>query len=351
MFVPKNTFIAALLVNCKAFVPSSNALKNYENVNIIHSNNKLNISRQLKLPTLGTALSDIEPVQVCELKLDPVKNKVTSLHTQYRSVLEKSGVSNQCLEKILSHWSAPHRFYHGLNHLEKLLENIEQYRVDNNLSKDHTDIKFLLTTAFFHDVIYETLAPAGKNEDDSILFYRDNIDPKHHDVWVENSIESTKHRNPPHDSLARTFWQFDNAVVYKNDVKGFHQWEKEIRKEYQIHSYDAYKAGRLVFLESCVDKDHPKNQGLFHSLQHLQNFKNFIEDFKNIRPCIAIYECDDSFNGEDLKKVKALESQYDLVYLLTKDESQKTQLKDQLQCKVTSDQIVKIQAVADIKYI
>ena len=170
----------------------------------------------------------------------------------YKSVLNRY-IDAQSAFYLESAWNEPHRKYHNINHLNSILEYIEDKRFGLNIKT----YEVLVLAAFFHDAHYN---PRDKksHEDESIKKFLSSY--IHKDEAVKNMviqmIDSTRHRKIPLDDLVRLFWNADNAGFYK----GYDELVKNehlIRQEFIFVMPDLYKKGRIDFLKS--------NLGLFNN--------------------------------------------------------------------------------------
>ncbi len=155
-------------------------------------------------------------------------------------------------------WNEPHRKFHNINHLNRILVCIERNK--SRLSK--TDFETLVLAAFFHDAYYDPRNPS-KNEDESIRRFIASY--KFSNSKIENDviamIDSTKHRKVPDQYLIRMFWAADNIGFYDGYEKLL-KTEKMIRQEnihiplsvYKKKSIEFYKTNIGLF-DKEVDKD------------------------------------------------------------------------------------------------
>jgi len=178
-------------------------------------------------------------------------------------------ISEESLIHLEKLWTSKDRYYHNINHLEKIISNIQFQLVFKELPlvEKHT----LLLAAFFHDAVYDP--KKNDNEDQSIKFFKQSYIGKD-GMMVEkvcDLIKVTKFRKRPNKKLERLFWNADNADF----KKGFDQLmknEKLIQKEYKYIPKEKFREARIKFIES--------NIGLFNSKVDRDLFK-LIEYNKN----------------------------------------------------------------------
>lgn len=168
---------------------------------------------------------------------------------------------------LLSMWNESQRFYHNLDHLNKLLDDInEKY---GHLSSEK-ELDKLKLTALFHDIVYD---PQSKtNEEDSAEFFvslcGDKSDKDIQDI--KQAILDTK----THEStsgLSEKFNKLDMSVV-EGDYDDLIKWEQGIKNEYSFVGPEAYKEGRLAFLESLLDKYNNNAGNLLKLIEYVKEY-------------------------------------------------------------------------------
>ena len=162
----------------------------------------------------------------------------------------KTFVSEKSINFYLPNlWADKHRFYHNINHLIQILQDIEKNIWFKDLTLYEKDA--LLLAAFMHDAIYD---PTKKdNEDESIRFFKSSYISKDMKMQhiVCDLIEVTKYRTRPIGKLQKIFWDADNAG-FKKGYKEILKNEILIRKEFSFVSKKEYKESRIEFLKSCI---------------------------------------------------------------------------------------------------
>lgn len=171
--------------------------------------------------------------------------------SEIRDVLQRWNIHYTWYE-ITQKWSETHRFYHTLEHLMDLLDQIEKKYPTQSVDRDK-----LVLTALFHDIIYN---PArGDNEEKSAKFFLMHCPSQPTDDMedIYDMILATKD-HVPLTELSKVFNDMDMDIVTR-DFDQLMRWEEEIREEYDIYSDAEYREGRLKFLRSMVDK-YPQNK-------------------------------------------------------------------------------------------
>jgi predicted metal-dependent HD superfamily phosphohydrolase len=184
----------------------------------------------------------------------------------YKDILEKY-LSISTILKLEEAWNESRRKYHNIDHLRQILEDLEKKR--NFVLPIHREA-FILA-AFFHDAIY---VPGHQdNEDKSLqLFIRcfQGTD-WHMTKKIGEMIECTKFRKRPTHPLLRIFWDADNAMFFKGDIKGLIANEHKIRQEFNFVSKEEYKKKRIAFLKTCLGTMGPKaDQGIRDLMKYVE---------------------------------------------------------------------------------
>ena len=181
--------------------------------------------------------------------------------SEIRDILKRWNIHYTWYE-ITKQWSETHRFYHTLEHLMDLLDQIERRYPDESKERDK-----LIITALFHDIIYN---PArGDNEEKSAKFFMAHCDEINDDIDdIYDMILATK-THQADSELSKIFNEMDMDIVTR-DFDSLMRWEEEIREEFSIFSDEEYREGRLKFLRSIVDK-YPQNK---ENLLNLMDYVN-----------------------------------------------------------------------------
>jgi predicted metal-dependent HD superfamily phosphohydrolase len=167
-----------------------------------------------------------------------------------QQLLNKWGIKCD-VNTLLSMWNESHRHYHNLNHLNDLLDMINE----NQSKYSQNEYEKLILTALFHDCVYDPMR--NDNEEKSAEFFVECLTDKSNSdlLEVKQMILDTK-THQPNTKLSESFINYDMSIVERN-FEDLLEWEKGIREEYKSYG-EEYKEGRLKFLESLLDK-YPNN--------------------------------------------------------------------------------------------
>lgn len=154
------------------------------------------------------------------------------------------------IKTILSMWNESHRSYHTLNHLNDLINQI------NEDKSKYTEKEYekLIIASLFHDCVYEP-SESNNEEKSAEFFINCCIDKSNSDIQeIKQMILDTK-THKASTRLSESFNNYDMNIV-ERDFNQLLEWEMGISEEYKNN--DSYKEGRLKFLESLLDK-YPNN--------------------------------------------------------------------------------------------
>jgi predicted metal-dependent HD superfamily phosphohydrolase len=167
-----------------------------------------------------------------------------------QQLLNKWGIKCD-INTILAMWNESHRHYHNLNHLNDLIEQINE----NKSNYSQKEYEKMMLAALFHDCVYDPMSE--DNEEKSAQFFMECvIDKSNTDLLeVKQMILDTKTHQAT-TNLSEKFNQLDMNIV-ERDFNQLLEWETGIYNEYKAFG-EKYKEGRLKFLESLLDK-YPNN--------------------------------------------------------------------------------------------
>ncbi|HEY9831996.1 MAG TPA: hypothetical protein V6D26_15535 [Stenomitos sp.] len=181
-------------------------------------------------------------------------NTLTILKFRWEALLQPFLVETELEQNLffnlLTAYSSPKRFYHNLEHINQVLERIEQMK---SLSLDYISVQF---AAWFHDVIYDP--KTQDNEEQSADYAESTLNrlkiPEIIIARVKYLILTTKnHQALPTD--------IDNQILLDADlaILGATEWEYQvyaqaIRQEYFWMSDVDYQIGRYQVLNNFLQR-------------------------------------------------------------------------------------------------
>lgn len=162
-----------------------------------------------------------------------------------QELLNKWGIKCD-VNTLLAMWNESHRVYHNLNHLNDLIDQINE----GKSKYSEKEYEKLIITSLFHDCVYHP--QRRDNEERSAEFFENCcLDKWNSDIkQIRQAILDTKtHQSTT--GLSESFNRLDMNIV-ERDFEKLLEWESGIREEYKFS--DDYKEGRLRFLESLLDR-------------------------------------------------------------------------------------------------
>lgn len=185
------------------------------------------------------------------------------------SISFKSSFSGD-VDELVKCWSEPHRYFHTLNHLERILKLIEQDR--HIMIRSDIEYDVLRVAAIYHDIVYlpredkiniaESIEKFEKDFYDLDFVYKDKI---------SDIIDSTNFHNftTDDDKLISLFNSYDMNGILNGDLKTLIEDGDNVAKEFNLN-IDYYKEKRIKFLE----KYKRYNPNIQLCIDYLNNFEN-----------------------------------------------------------------------------
>jgi predicted metal-dependent HD superfamily phosphohydrolase len=169
---------------------------------------------------------------------------------EIQAILNKWSIK-MTIEDIIKCWSESHRHFHTTKHLYDLIDKINQRK--NSISVN--DYEKLIIVALFHDIVYDPKSPT--NEEDSARVFINSLTKEDAGTKeIYQAILDTK-THEANTFISKIFCSLDMSVIEGN-FNDLLEWEKGIWGEYQIFGKEAYKMGRLKFLNT-LPAEYPQN--------------------------------------------------------------------------------------------
>jgi pantetheine-phosphate adenylyltransferase len=189
---------------------------------------------------------------------------------------------------IFEAWKEPHRFYHNLDHLLNLIEEIENMKNIDSFVKEN-----LYTIAFYHDFVYNPkmvgtnsndrygFTNTGWNEAESAYRFMKDIEGNPHfntdrQILIFDAICATGRREIPAEPTACLFWSIDNKIL-ESPFTDLLRYEVQIEEEFQFVSWPIFRNARVDFL---------RKEAIRLNSEDLNRLADFVWAR---RPSVAIY--------------------------------------------------------------
>jgi len=164
-------------------------------------------------------------------------------------------------ERLLARYSEPGRHYHDARHLLACLRAFDDFP---GSIRDPDAVELAL---WFHDAVYDPLAPPGKNEERSVRLFRSEFEAMAGDRVdmgeVERLILATGHRLEPEDGDCALIADIDLGILGA-DPPRYAAYTEEIRREYAGVPDEAYREGRARVLRGFLAR------GSIYRTRHFQ---------------------------------------------------------------------------------
>ncbi len=145
---------------------------------------------------------------------------------------------------LLSMWNESNRYYHNLNHLNSLIDQVNENK--SKFSEKEYE-KLIITSLFSNCHLNNELKSAD-------FFESCCIDKSNQDIKEIKQMIINIKNNKPSSKLSESFNRFNMSIV-EREFNELIEWERGVRQEYLGESY---KEVRLKFLESVLNK-YPHN--------------------------------------------------------------------------------------------
>ncbi|AUT03250.1 hypothetical protein CLI64_24115 [Nostoc sp. CENA543] len=173
---------------------------------------------------------------------------------RWQQTLEPFGVDQVAMEtafaQLVTVYSAPHRHYHNLDHINHVLEIIDTL-------KTYTDnLSAVQLAAWFHDVVYE---PQAQDNEEKSAEYADQLLntlklPTEHINTVTRLILNTKsHQTDERDLDSQVLLDADLGILAVNP-EHYLKYADAIRQEYSWLSTLEYMTARKQFLQKFLQR-------------------------------------------------------------------------------------------------
>lgn len=163
--------------------------------------------------------------------------------------LGAEGDAGAVYHDLVMRYSEPHRAYHTLEHIGHCLGELEHVRY---LTVDPNAIELAL---WYHDAIYDTKAKDSEEQSAALVMemVRSASLPDSFGQSVADLIMATKHSTMPTDLDAQLLVDIDLSILGQPEG-GFDAYERQVRKEYEWVTEDAFAAGRSAILQSFLGR-------------------------------------------------------------------------------------------------
>ncbi len=172
------------------------------------------------------------------------------LRDRWADVAGTGRPASYALDGLLARYREPHRHYHGLAHVVRVLRDVDDL-LGAVMVADADAVRF---AAWFHDAIYDPRAPTGHNEDASAQLATEVLTelsrPTAQVVLVARLVRATAqhHATSPDDAV---LLDADLAVL-ASDPASYTAYARGVRREYAHVGDDDWRVGRAAVLRGFL---------------------------------------------------------------------------------------------------
>ena len=184
-----------------------------------------------------------------------MSNLIEALQRRWETLLQllqiDAKVSQEIFQDLIRSYSSAERHYHTLEHIDQVLEIIEQQQsLANNFSA-------LCLAAWFHDVIYDP--KSRDNEEKSAAYASHRLNqlkiPMTVIAQVTTLILDTQNHQPSLENLdSQILLDADLAILGAPKLK-YESYAQAIRREYSLVSDDEYRIRRKQVLQYFLRRE------------------------------------------------------------------------------------------------
>jgi len=158
-------------------------------------------------------------------------------------------------------WSAPHRSYHTLEHLEEVIEALDLLVDADDLSAD--DARIARLAAWYHDLAYDPRSAPGSNEHRSATLARDHLHRLAVADQIVDLVEALVLMTVRHevdaavpDAHLRVLDAFHDADLWilSAPPQRYDRYARQVRQEYAHVPAGAFARGRSAILGDLVGR-------------------------------------------------------------------------------------------------
>lgn len=181
-------------------------------------------------------------------------------------------------EEVEMKYSKTNRYYHNLNHLERLFCELDP--IKNNID----DWEIVIFAIAYHDIIYNVLRQDNEERSAELATKRlETLGIEIERVVVcREMIVNTKTHQASKTSDVNFFTDADLAILGRPPEE-YGSYASAVRKEYKIYPDLVYKPGRAKVLEHFLAKDRIYHTDLFYSRYEMAARENLSRELNGLR--------------------------------------------------------------------
>ncbi|ACU76940.1 conserved hypothetical protein [Catenulispora acidiphila DSM 44928] len=174
-----------------------------------------------------------------------------TLHDRWLTLAGITPESIRLGDELIARWAEPHRRYHTLDHLVRVLDGVDEFG-------DHAeDVAAVRYAAWFHDAVYDGGAASADNEELSAQLAETELPalgvPEQQVAEVARLVRLTKgHAVADGDRNGAVLCDADLAVL-GGDAAAYGAYAEAIRQEYAEVPDELFRPGRAAVLRGLLE--------------------------------------------------------------------------------------------------
>lgn len=174
-----------------------------------------------------------------------------SLHDRWLILAGITPENTRLGEDLVARWAEPHRRYHTLDHLTRVLDGVDEF---GDFADDVSAVQF---AAWFHDAVYDGGTASADNEELSAQLAEAELPalgvPEARIAEVARLVRLTKgHAVADGDRNGAVLCDADLAVL-GGDAAAYGAYAEAIRQEYAEVPDELFRPGRAAVLRGLLE--------------------------------------------------------------------------------------------------
>jgi predicted metal-dependent HD superfamily phosphohydrolase len=174
-----------------------------------------------------------------------------SLHDRWLVLAGITPESTRLGDELIARWSEPHRRYHTLEHLTRVLDGVDEFGAH---ADDLTAVRY---AAWFHDAVYDSGPATADNEELSARLAEQELPalhvPQERIAEVARLVRLTKgHAVTDDDRNGAVLCDADLAILGSN-AHDYAAYTHAIRQEYAEVPDNLFRSGRAAVLRGLLE--------------------------------------------------------------------------------------------------
>ena len=175
------------------------------------------------------------------------------LRAHWAAIIPRSSVATMCLEGLLARYSEPHRRYHGVAHLDRVVSDVAELLGDIVVAQPSA----VKIAAFFHDAVYDPRSPSNEADSAALAarelmqlgWVPEQIDEVERLILLTRDHGASDGSDPSGDVLLDA-----DLAVLGAPPNVYQAYASGVRAEYGHVDDGAWRVGRAQVLQRFIDR-------------------------------------------------------------------------------------------------